>query len=293
MTTVTKIFVILVCLFAFIFTPMAISFAARTYDWKAIAEQRLSTAQTAEARARSEASLRDAQKTQYDGLLAKASERVLFGEQRIAELQRQIDALTQQRDQLARSEESWRTSAGLLTAELAVRSKHNQELEGSREKCLARERELQATNVWLKDQLQARSTELEVVTQQLRQRQQEIVAYRDENERLRKAQGLGRAGEIMTAGPSPSVEATTPATSSPIQGRVTEVRGKDASIDVGNASGLKEGMTMVVLRNNNYIGDLKITSTTPNEAVGEVRSAGDRQVKAGDAVLDEVTFNSR
>lgn len=293
MTTVTKVFIILVCLFAFIFTPMAISFASRTYDWKGQADKFLRAAEAAEARARNEVSLRDAQKAQYDSLLAGAQERVLSAEQRIAELQRQIDALTLERDQLARSRNSWETSASLLTAEMAVRTRHNQELADAREKCLARERELQATNVWLKEQLQLRSTELEVVKQQLRQRQQEIVAYRAENEQLRRAQGLGRAGEILTAGPSPSVEGVTPPATSPIQGRVTDVRGNNASVDVGSASGVREGMVMVVLRNNSYVGDLKITSTTPNEAVGEIRSAGDRQVKAGDAVIDELTFNSR
>ena len=54
-------------------------------------------------------------------------------------------------------------TADTTTAELAVRSKHNQELEDAREKSLAHERELQATGIWLKDQLQLRTTELEVV----------------------------------------------------------------------------------------------------------------------------------
>ena len=49
MTTVTKIFVILVCLFAFIFTPMAIQFAARSYKWRDLAQQYQDSAETAHA----------------------------------------------------------------------------------------------------------------------------------------------------------------------------------------------------------------------------------------------------
>lgn len=293
MTTVTKIFVILVCLFAFIFTPMAISFAARTYDWRAVATAAQDNAQVNAAAARHEKSLREAERARYETLLERSQDRVQAGERQIADLQLQLDALTQERDQLARSRDSWETSARLLTAELAVRSQHNQELEQAREGCLTRERELQATNVWMRDQLQMRNTELEVLRQQLNQRQQEIVAYRDENERLRRSLGVGRGGEPATATPSPNVEAATPATSAPIQGRVTEVRGKDASIDVGNASGIREGMRMVVVRGNTYVGDLRITSTTPNEAVGEILAAGDRQVRQGDSVIDEITFNTR
>jgi len=37
-STTTKIFIVLVCLFAFLFTPMTIQFVARTHNWRKLAE---------------------------------------------------------------------------------------------------------------------------------------------------------------------------------------------------------------------------------------------------------------
>ena len=48
MTPVTKIFVVLVCLFAFIFTPLAISFVARSDNWKQLAQSWADQAETEE-----------------------------------------------------------------------------------------------------------------------------------------------------------------------------------------------------------------------------------------------------
>ncbi len=296
MTTTTKIFVILVCFFAFVFTPMAIQFAARTYNWKALAEDYQNNAKTALASERSAKAIAASEIQYYKSLRDDEQKRVLDAQQRIGEDERKIDTLTQERDQLARSRDMLETQLGVLTAEMKVKSKHNDELGDAKEKALARERDLQATSTWLTDQLNLKRAEADVLKQQLNQKLQEMVACREENDQLRKSTNIGRAGEPLTNSPSPSVEAASPAASSPIQGIVTEIKGNLAMIDVGSASGLKPDMVMVITRNGfkEYIADLKITGdVSPNEAVGEIIAVSGKQVRKNDTVLDERSFNTR
>ncbi len=294
MTTTTKIFVILVCLFAFIFTPMAIQFAAQQESWKDHAKTFRQNAEVAFARETSLKSVLDAREADWQRRFAEDQRRLQQEQQRAAGLERQIAALTQERDQLARSREMLETQAGILTAEVAVKGKHNEELTDTKEKALDRERQLQTANAWLTDQLQQRRAEIDVLKQQLNQRQQEMIACRQENEDMRRSLNLGKAAEPLTGAPSSTVEPLTTVTRARITGKVKQVQGERVSIDVGSSSGVKEGMRMIITRNGNYIGDIKITKTSPGEAIGQIALLGaeGRQIRPGDDVIDETTFNA-
>ena len=289
MTTTTKIFVILVCLFAFIFTPMAVLFASRVENYRALYENYRDAAATANAAAANAKALAQAEKANSLKMLEAERARVLERDQQIAELQRKLDEVTAQRDAMARSRDMLETQASVLTAEVAVKSKHNQELAEAKEKALARERELQATNAWLTDQLQLRRAEVDVLKQQLNQRQQELVSFREENDQLRKQLNLGKA-EPLTAVPSGNIESGSAPARSPITGKVTQVRGNLASIDVGESSGVRPGMRMVVTRGASYIADIVVRDVNPSEAVGEITTSKG-QLRQGDLVIDEATFN--
>jgi hypothetical protein len=287
--------VILVCLFAFIFTPMAIQFAARTYNWKALAEYYDTQAKNAMANAQAAKSIANSETQHYQSLREADLKRLLESEQKVAELSRKNEGLTQDGAQLARSRDMLETQSGVLTAQLAIKSKHNDELLDAKEKALARERELQTTNSWLTDQLQLKRAEADVLKQQLNQKLQEIIAFRDENEKLRKSLKLGKASEFLTATPNATVEPVSPAGRAEIQGKVTEVKGRMVSVDAGSASGVKEGTTLVILRKGNYVGDIKVTSATPTEAVGEIGLTGDKglKVQPGDMFVDKDSFEQR
>src|SRR5690606_15075274 len=89
LSTTAKIFIILVCLFAFIFTPLAIQFAARTHDWRQLAENWRDQAENDAAYASS------VQAIVTSDAVRAAAQRQQDLEQ-IAELRRQIDQLNQQ-----------------------------------------------------------------------------------------------------------------------------------------------------------------------------------------------------
>lgn len=292
MTTTTKIFVILVCLFAFIFTPLAISFAARSYNWRELANDYRNELEIAYANQISAMAIAASEIERHTALHDKLYDRFLALQQKSDQLERRTADLIQERDRLERSQDDWETSARLLTAEMSVKTSHNKELNDAKEKALARERELQARNLQLNDRVKELSAQVVVLTQQLNQKLQEIVAYREENKQLRRASGLGQARGPLIASPESSARATTPAVTSPIYGTVTRVEGSLATLDVGSASGLSEGSQMVVLRGDDWVCDLRITSQiTPQEAVGEVLFlAEDKRMRPGDKVQDQPSF---
>lgn len=296
MTTTTKIFVILVCIFTFVFVPLAVSFSARTANWRQLAEDYRSELEIAYANERSVMAVAVAEAERYKALRDAEHERFLNLQQRHAELDEKVTALTQERNQLQRSEDNWEASARLLTAEMALKSKHNQALQDAREQALARERELRTRNLQLNDRVKELSAELVIRSQQLKQKVEEIAAYRNENQELRQQLGLGTAGagQMLTSTPTPSAEAATPAAVSPIYASVTEVDGAMATIDVGSASGIRDGMRLVVLRDGSYVCDLKITNQiTPTEAVGQILLERDKRIRPGDHVEDAASFSSR
>ncbi|UCD28060.1 MAG: hypothetical protein JSV03_13325 [Planctomycetota bacterium] len=293
MTTITKIFVILVCLFAFIFTPVAVYFAGTTYDWKELAEQYRELAQTALAREMNALAVTASEIQHYKSLRDQEHNRLMEARQKIDNLDRKINTMIQERDQLNRSRDNWETSARLLTAELAVLNNHNQELTKTKEKMLADERVLRADNNWLTGQNKDHEATIEILNQKLYQLKERIAYQAEENEKLRNQLNLGRADSEPLTTPTPSAKSVTPAAPSPIYGRVIEVRGRMASIDVGSASGVQEGTTMIVMRGSKYICDLKITSVTPNEAVGEIGLTGGDLIRVNDQVVDLDSFQSR
>lgn len=295
MTTTTKIFVILVCLFSFVFVPLAVSFAARTHNWRKLADDYRSELAIAYANERSVMAIAASEIERHKALRDKERERCETLDRQVKDLQTQNAELVRERDDLARSRDDWTISTRLLTAEMAVKTQHNEELLDAKEKALERERELRIRNIQLNDRVKELDAKLVVVTQQLRQKLDEIAAYRDENERLRKASGLGTASSILVSSPTPSARAEGSATPSPVYGTVTKVQGSLATIDVGSLAGVQKGARMVVLRNGTeYVCDLQITDQVqPTEAVGEVLLERDKRIQPGDRVEDAESFNRR
>ncbi len=295
MTTLTKIFVILVCLFAFIFTPMAIQFAARSYNWRDLAEKYRDHSETALAGQRSAMAIAASQIQYHKDLQAREQEQLNASRAEVARLTEQVTVLQQNLDKLGRLRENSETSVTLLTKEMGVVSRHNEELTTAKEQALDRERELQAQNIRLNDRVKELSANLLFVSQQLNQKLQEVAACREENQTLRQAGSLPRSGgEFSSAGLAGTAQPVSPPAAGPIHGRVREVAGDTVTIDVGTASGLKPGMIMVVRRGDEYIADLEIgTDLSPTEAVGRIKLSGGKTVRANDRVQDLDSFQAR
>lgn len=295
MTTITKVFVILVSLFALIFTPLAIQIVARSHNWRAAAESLRDEAETAYANERSGYAVAAAEIEYYRNQLQTERNSLLQAQRQVSELEQQLQKVTQESNQYAASRDNWERSATLLTNQLTVESERNDKLTQAREDALAHERELRTQNLQLADRVKDLSAEVAILDQQNKQRVQELASFREENRRLRDQLKLGEGGQLVTTATPTALAAMAPA-SGPVSGEVVDVSGSLATLNVGSASGVREGTVMVVTRSGSgYICDLEVTSNvTPNEAVARILyEESGRRLRVGDKVQDATSFETR
>lgn len=296
MTTLTKILVVLVCLFAFIFTPMAISFAARTYNWRQLANEYQEAAETSLAHERAALATAATAIEQYKASRDQERNRADDAEQRVAALEQQVADVTQKRMDLERARDSWEASARRLSSLMDVVSTDNSNLREENERLKKSEQTLQAQLIQCEDDLADMSANNVILARYLQQRKEELASIRRENEQLREALRLGRAAEPLVSTPDETARPGAVAAQREIRGSVVEfnqARGI-VQIDVGSNAGVAPGMIMCVVRDENYICDLEITGdVTPNAAIGRIVNPGGRQPRAGDRVVDEDTLMGR
>ncbi len=295
MTTTTKVFVILVCLFALIFTPLAIQFAARSYNWRQVAESARDQVESAYANERSAYAVAASEIEYYEDLLKAERENLAQTKAELGKVQRELDKITQSHNLLAASRDTWQTSASLLTAQMDVESKRNAALSKAREEALAHERELQTQNLQLADRVKELTAEVAVLNQQNKDHVAELASFREENKKMRGQLSLGQAGQPAATATPTAIAANTVAATGPVAGEITNVQGSMATVNIGSSSGVREGMVVVVTRSGDYICDLQITSNvTPNEAVGRVMyEEQGRRLRVGDRIQDAISFEAR
>jgi hypothetical protein len=296
LTTTTKIFIILVCLFAFIFTPLVIGYMAQNQNWKQLAQGFQDQAENETAFARSVQAINASEAVHHEAVVRQLNQEKDQLNARIGQLTQELADRTAEKSKLALASESQTKAGELQAASLAMLTKNQDLMTKSNADLRSSELDLQTRNAELLDKVKELTANVVVLTQQLNQRAQEVAIAREENENLRKQQGLGRAGEYETGGtPSPTAKAVGGAGSrAAINGQVKAVQGNLVTIDVGSSSGVKQGMTMVVYRDRDWVCDVTVTSElTPTEAVAEIKQTGALRVRSGDKLQDEVTFNAQ
>ena len=275
MSTMTKVFVVLTAVLSIALSCLFIAAAAQTANWKQLAQD-YQDRQTAEFMHRmnlqaimeATLSMRDQQ------LQAKAATWPPLRDLAT----RQADELKQLQASLAR-EMNDRVAAqagqaklqeilGMQNAEVAALQKQNQML-------LAQNIDFQTRNTRLNSRVLELTSNNTILTDQVRNLQEKL--YAAEQQAVRTAQG-GRPAERATG-----VVAVSPSLPSPIMGQVVSVDGNYASINVGQASGVTQGMTFMVHRGSNFLADIVVDRVWPDQAGGKLKSI-QQEIRPGDSV---------
>jgi len=148
-----------------------------------------------------------------------------------------------------------------LQASLAEQVQMNRELAGQRDKQADDLRRLHAQLLDMTLNYQEVSRNLETAEQNARVKHDQLAqaeALIKELQEKLVAAGGPRTGEVI---PVPETE---------IQGRITAVsmENRVAQLNVGAASGVREGMRFLIYRGSTYVGDLKVAQVEPNDCAG-------------------------
>ncbi len=284
MSTMTKVFIVLVSVVGMLASALFVAGAAQWMNTKTTVEnyQNLYRAELVQ-RMNTEGLMAARLAMAQDAMAAQAEEMRKIQ----ADLARVNRELGDVRQDLA-SEQNLRAEAQagrkrmeeMLTvqnAELTSVQKENQSLR--RENV-----NLQTRNESLASRVLELTSEVTIATDQIRNLQEKLYASQQRNKELEQ--------QLVAAPPTreePVTEAqpvlVEKAVAGPIHGEIVEVDGRYVSINVGETSGVVEGMPFMVYRDNTYVGDLQIRNVRPKEAGGILTMVAPGQsVQRGDRV---------
>jgi Arc/MetJ family transcription regulator len=284
------VFTVLLVVLSIVFAVMTISVVAQTNNWKDTATKYELNARIADTNLRNmiaagaavEATSRDAVRSHLA---------------RIGEMETQMQAnnaeLAKLRTDVARVDAEKSSAEAMnrgLLAQLEAARSGETEIRKQLADIERRNIELERRNIDLNDRVNEQTAQIYVLDEQKRQFEQQLNILRDEAEKLgnqgRRAAGGGGvenpAGAAMR-----NVVPLTAGGSSAIRGSVVEVKDSLVTISNGSADGVKKDMVFVVSRNDQYVGDLKISHTEPNRAAGRMIQSTVSPM-TGDQVMDAI-----
>lgn len=301
MSTLTKVFVLLLSLSSIALSMLVVAAFASQEDWRQSAEEWKDVAFTSQAKERSvtaNAQLqhqRDLDQIErQSAAIAQVNADKLTMQNKISELERDRANLSNKLD----TEQAQVTSVGNTLS--VVNAALNREEELGR-KLVQRNSELERRNIDLNDRVQELTANVEMASMQVRALQQQIVAMEEMTTTVASA-GLRSARQIP--GGAGIVEARMPTVhptvvskmASPIRGEIVAVRGTLASISVGSTDGVAEGMTFLIYRQSGgkptYLGTIRITRVNANESAGTIEQL-ESEIRPGDRARDEASFAMR
>ncbi len=284
MSTMTKVFVVLTSVVAIVLSCLTVATAARwsnskdTIDkYQMLYEAELVRRQSLEGTMAVSLAMKDDALQQKTQLLSDKEGEVRSLTDELAA--KNIDLARQTNEKVAAEagRKKLEEILDVTTGELTGTQKQNQVL-------LTQNIDLQTRNQRLASRVLELTSQTAVATDEIRNLQEKLYAS---EQRVKEMQ------QAMVAGPRPVAEGgaprgavpVTPKVAGPIQGEIVEVDGRYVSINVGETSGVVQGMPFMVYRDGAYVADLEIETVRPKEAGGKLTllKPGE-QVRRGDRV---------
>jgi hypothetical protein len=288
LSTLTKVFTVLLVLLSIVFAVMTVSVVANTNNWRDTATKYELNARIADTNLRNEiAASAVTEAISRDAVRSHLA--------RIGEMETQMQAnnaeLAKLRTDVARVDAEKASADAMnrgLLAQLEAARSGESEIRKQLAEIEQRNILLERRNIDLNDRVNEQTAQINVLDEQKRQFEQQLNILRDEagklsNQSRRSAAGFSTenpAGAAMS-----KVTALSPASTGAIRGSVVDVQGNLVTISNGSADGVKNDMEFVVSRNDQYVGKLKISRTEPNRAAGRMVQSTTSPM-AGDQVMD-------
>jgi len=287
LSTLTKVFTVVLVVFSIAFTTMTISIVAQSTDWRDTALKYEEHARVADTNLRNLIAASAAE-------IATARDSIKGNLEKIGELEGQVQTVNAEaakiRSDMAKIE-SEKSSAdamnrGLL-AQLQIAESARAEYRKHRDDVEKRSIELERRNIDLNDRVNELTDRISVLTEQKRQYEQQINILRGENQKISRATGRPTIEMEQPASTSvANVKPLTPMGTKAISGKVTEVEGNLVTISVGSDDGVQKDMEFMVHRSGQYVGKLQVQLVNPNQAAGRMLGLSALAPSRGDEVTD-------
>ena len=294
MSTLTKVFIVVLVVFSIAFTTMTVSIVAQSTDWRDTALKYDEHARVADTNLRNQIAASTAE-------LTTARDSIKGHLERIGELETQLKTKGAEsaklRSDLAKAESEKSSSEAMnrgLLAQLQIADSGRGEYRKQRDEIEKRNIELERRNIDLNDRVNEQTARIAVLFEQKRQYEQQINILRTENEKLARDAGRPAGASVLEAPSGAAMSNVTPLTAvsaTPIRGKILDISGNIVTISVGTADGVKKDMVFVIHRGDQYVGDMKINTVSPNQAAGRIVRSTSAPAQ-GDQVTDELAMRA-
>lgn len=288
MSTWTKIAVIVLVVLVLIATPIFITQAAAPMNWKAAYKAADDRRVIAEAEAYNA-------KAANEVLLASLRDQTTRNQTLTSQLQSDADKNRQEITRLSEELAARKSDFDLLTANyqgLETELRNAVAFNKSQAEEMAK---LQKENIGVNDRLRKaydtlaeNDSNIRLLTQANQSFQQQVVQKDEDLMDLRHQLDRAKAGGgVSSAAGSENLPAAAAAAGPKVEGSVTAVKGNLASLNVGEASGVKKGMRFILYRGPDFVANLDIAQVDAASSAGVIVDA-QREVKQGDKATTKI-----
>ena len=287
MSTAAKVFVVLLVLFSVAFSMVTVTFVVQQDNWKQLALDYRGAHQAARVEATSIEALAKTTAVQLQGQITQLARQIEALNGKLAEADAEIKKKDTELIELKSNSEAARADANRAIQLQELDKTRAERLEKRNGELLAQATELQKRNLDLDRRVQELTQQVTIMDEQVRALKEQRYAL---EQQLATAQKSGAvAGMPRPQGELAKAVAPIGAAPTAIKGRILEIKDKVASISVGSADGVTEGMSFIVYRGATFLGKLRITMVEPNGAGGDlILIRGD--IRPQDLVKDERSF---
>lgn len=284
MSTITKVFVVLVSVMSIVLSVLTVASAARWDNVKTSLEQaqqlyqgELVRRMSGESTMHATLAMKDDENAELKRQLATKDDQLRAATDDVASARIELARQTNDRAAAEASRKKLEEILEVQTGELTSFQKQNQTLLTENIDLQTRIQRLSSRNL----ELTSQNT---IAGDEIRNLQEKLFAEQQKSKDLQQGRVVGARPAAPGETPAGAV-AVSPTAAGPIKGEVLEVDGRYVSVNVGETSGVSAGMTFMVYRGDAYVGDLTIESVRPKDAGGKMAMLAPGQtVQIGDRV---------
>jgi len=269
LSTLTKVFALLVSLLAIFLCGVVVVFVTNSQNWKELYEEEQTLRAAAQVHAQVAEDAQQGLKTRLEALIQRLNDDILALEQENFNLVRQWSSEAQARVQADRksmtmvelSKSLQSSNHDMYTAQNAIQKSLQ---EAHRDMIAAQTQSIELSRQL--DSERVKSAQLETIRrrseEKIHELQNEIAMIRQRLEQVTVASSELRSGmDRVTAAQAAPVGVS-------IRGEITEIDDNRAAISVGSSSGVRKDMQFKVIRGDKYLGSLTVTHVLATEAAG-------------------------
>ena len=284
MSSLTKVFVLVVSALAIFLCGLVVTYVSTAENYKAAFDDERVIRQAAQAQAVAAEQARSQEKERYEALIGRLNATIVDLQGNVADLARELVAQRQmQTEAVSRANTAVNASAALQQTVQNMYEGQNA-VQAALDKAQRAMIVAQAQVIDLTRALEEEKVKSNQLESMRREAEEKMTKLEDENfEIRRRLEQVTVSSSEMRAGMD-RVSLSLPQLSGvPISGEVTAVEKELATISVGSSSGVRPNMTFHVSRGEQYLGDFVVIDVEPSAAAG--RLAGRQGViVAGDRV---------